>query len=494
MASLKERTSHSLSARLSIRVVIYATCLMLVALSVTFYFSRQIIRREAVGKAVLALDKTVQDIGNELRVAETATYNMRWNVEHHLDDPDIMKEYCRHVLRENPSIIGCAIALEPQYYPQKDSLYMAYAFRPDGKNYPDSIRFSSQFGELPYNQQAWYVEPKKLDGPYWAEPIVGNHTKVDDIITFSLPIHDREGRFVGILANDIDIDRLSTTIYSSKPFPHSYPTLLGKNGKYIIHPDTNRLFHQTVYELGATQADSSVSAVIRRMMAGETGYERVCLDGKNYFVFFKPYEDAGWRTAIVCPEDDIFGPYHRMWFYVVLVSLIGLSMLLAFCFLITRRQLQPLDDLALLVQHMADGNFNEPIAQSRWKDEIGQLQNSFRLMQQSLAAYIKENERVSAMLKDRNEILQKAYQQIMEADRVKMAFLHNVTDRIVPPIERIKEDSDNLIVNFQNLSQEEIARLVDEIDKDSAIVTDLLDQLIEVSLRDSGNEHYSKQS
>jgi methyl-accepting chemotaxis protein len=82
----------------------------------------------------------------------------------------------------------------------------------------------------------------------------------------------------------------------------------------------------------------------------------------------------------------------------------------------------------------------------------------------------------------------------MEADRVKTAFLHNVTDRIVPPIERIKEDSDNLIVNFQNLPQEEIARLVDEIDKDSAIVTDLLDQLIEVSLRDSGNEHYSKQS
>jgi hypothetical protein len=39
-----------------------------------------------------------------------------------------------------------------------------------------------------------------------------------------------------------------------------------------------------------------------------------------------------------------------------------------------------------------------------------------------------------------------------------------------------------------------IARLVDEIDKDSAIVTDLLDQLIEVSLRDSGNEHYSKPS
>ena len=90
MGSLKKRAYQSLSTRISVRVVAYATGLLLVALSVVLYISRQEAKKGAIEEATMVLDGTLLHIDNTLHQVETGTYNMHWNVEHHLDDPDIM--------------------------------------------------------------------------------------------------------------------------------------------------------------------------------------------------------------------------------------------------------------------------------------------------------------------------------------------------------------------------------------------------------------------
>lgn len=483
MKKLAKKTYQLLSTRVSIRVVAYATCLLVVALFLMFHFSRKAIRLETVSKAELVLEGTIQNIDNTIHIVETATNNMLWNVEHNLDRQDLMPYYCQRILESNPSIIGCAIAFEPYFYKQKDSLYMAYALRPDAKTWPESITFADSYGIGPYTQQPWYALAKERNRPYWIEPVIDNNYEYDDIITYSVPVRDHHGNFVGILGSDIDLDWLSNTILASKPFPNSYCTLIGKNGKYIIHPDTTRLFHQTIYEFGAQQLDPSVSECISKIMNGEEGFMPVKLDGKEYMVFFKPYPSTGWSAAIVCSESDIFGAYKRMWLYMVIICIVGLSGLLIVCFLSTRHQLRPLYRLARLLQFISEGNYNEPIAKSTRKDEIGHLQNSFQKMQQSLSDYIEEADKLAETLKERNETLRLAYQQAMEADRVKTAFLHNVTDQIVPPIERITTNADTLRIHYCDLSQEEIEKNVDSIKQDTDFVTNLLNQLLDVALR-----------
>lgn len=482
MGSLKKRAYQSLSTRISVRVVAYATGLLLVALSVVLYISRQEAKKGAIEEATMVLDGTLLHIDNTLHQVETGTYNMQWNVEHHLDDPDIMVTYCERLMQANPSMLSCAMAFEPGFYPQKDSLYIVYAYRPNGTE-DDSIAIEFKYGRTPYTVQEWYARPKKLDKPCWIEPDANEKTKIDDIITFSLPLHDKTGKFVGILGTDIDTDWLSKTILSAKPYPRSYCALLSKNGKYVIHPDTTRLFHQTVFEQGEKQRDPSVSQVIKRMMNGEEGYMDIEMDGKEFVVFYKPHERAGWSAAVVCPKDELLDDYDRMWFYMLIITGIGLTLVFLLCILTVKHQLHPLQELGATVQDMAEGHFNTPLPESKRCDEIGHLQNSFQKMQQSLAAYIKQADELSASLKERNENLSKTYQQIMKADRIKTDFLHNVTDQIASPMERIKKNADYLRENYRAMSKAEVEKIVNAIRDDSDIITTHLNRLLEVALR-----------
>lgn len=483
MASYIKRVQRSLSIRVSSRVVAFATCLLLVALSITFYVSRRSIRREAIEKAALVLDGTIQHIDNTLHMAETASNNMLWNIEHHLDDPKMMEFYCKKILIENPNILSCAMAFEPNYYPEReDSLYIVYTYRCDTCR-QGGIGLAYQYDTRDYTKQVWYARAQQQDQPCWIEPVIGNDNQLDDIISYSLPVHDSSGKLVGIFSTDLDLDWLSKTILSAKPFAHSYSTLMGKNGKYIIHPDTVRLYHQTVFEQGTKQEDASVARVIRLLMSGAEGYKPIVMDGQNYLVFYKPYKKAGWIAAIVCPEDDIFGTYNRMWYFMIPICVFSLLLLLLLCLYATKKELRPLQQLGNLTQMITQGEYGNLIRTSSRHDEIGHLQNSFRKMQQSLTAYIEEANNRSTILMESNEALHKAYQQTMEADRVKMAFMHNMSDQIVHPIERIKNNADYLRQHYNELSLDETNRLVESIREDSENISDQLNRMLEVALK-----------
>ena len=147
---------NTLSARICWWVLLSVTILFVAALLIMFRYSHNAIEKESLAKAEQMLNGKVMDIENMLHRVNVATTNMRWNVEQHLDDPDAMVKYTMQVVRSNPDIVGCAIAFEPNYYPQKGELYMTYAFRPEPES--DEILLSqdptiiqpNEFKSVPY--------------------------------------------------------------------------------------------------------------------------------------------------------------------------------------------------------------------------------------------------------------------------------------------------------------------------------------------------------
>jgi methyl-accepting chemotaxis protein len=71
----------------------------------------------------------------------------------------------------------------------------------------------------------------------------------------------------------------------------------------------------------------------------------------------------------------------------------------------------------------------------------------------------------------------------MKADRIKTDFLHNVTDQIASPMERIKKNADYLRENYRAMSKAEVEKIVNAIRDDSDIITTHLNRLLEVALR-----------
>ena len=142
--------------------------------------------------------------------------------------------------------------------------------------------------------------------------------------------------------------------------------------------------------------------------------------------------------------------------------------------------------LTASAQRIAKGKYNEQIPDSRQADEVGRLQDNFQKMQQSLSTNIGELEQLKTTLQQHGEDLNVAYNQAQKADRMKTAFLHNMTNQMIGPAEAIEKDVDALCSG--NAENQDIVYLSDDIQKNGGAIAELLDNLISESADEKRKE------
>ena len=478
-------------------MVVFATTVLLIAsLAIMLYYSRRILKEEALSNAAQTLEATIQHVDNILLSVEQASGNMYLNILPHLDKPEMIFTYCRQLVESNPSIAGCAIAFKPYYFENR-KYFMAYAYRTqtDSLKVTDSpVIHSETFGNTPYTAQEWFSKPMKTCRALWLSTTVeGQTNNTAPFITFSLTFVGRDGKTVGVLGVDLSISELSHVILSAKPSPNSYSVLLDSDGSYILHPDSNKLLRQTVFT--QSSSDHTVKEAGAAMLSGESGYKRFRMDGHDYYVFYKPFirsavpgrslERLNWSAGIVYPKDDIYGDFRRLLLVVLAITVVGLLALLVACRTFVHTQLLPLRMLTKSAQRIADGHYNEPIPDSHQHDEIGLLQDNFQSMQHALSNHVNELEQLNATLQERAEGLRSAYERAHKADRMKTAFLHNMTNQMLEPAITIDQCVGELCNLNEDTEQQESDRLVSTIQQQGKTIAEVLNNLLDISLDDN---------
>lgn len=494
------KINQNLSLRLNLMVVCEIALLLLAALLVMFYFSRKALKDEAMHHAEKTLEGTVQHIDNILLSIEQSAGNVYWELLAHLNEPERMYAYSRKVVEGNPYIVGCAIVFKPNYYPGHE-FFMAYVHRKGKSVMTDDsseLEIKESYTNRPYTQQMWYTQPMETGHACWTDPLKNEDAEDEPLSTFCLPIYDRNFECVGVLAVDLSIGLLSQIVLAAKPSPNGYSTLLARNGSFIVHPDPEKLSRQTVFVQMEHGADHSVQEAAEAMVAGQEGYKRFIMDGKVWYVFYKPFQRAevpgramerlGWSAGVVYPEDDIFGEYNQLIYLVLAISIIGLVLFFILCRMVINRQLSPLHMLTLSAQHLADGNYDETIPNTQRDDEIGQLQENFQHIQQSLVSYVGEQKLLTKTLKERGKVLQKAYDHAQKAERVKTAFLHHMTNQMIEPAEIIEKSVTTLCNDYQDIKMEEANREVNTIVEQTKNIINLVNHLLHVAENGSGKE------
>ena len=493
MINLTRNIYRTLSLRISLMVVCAIAVLLAATLFVMFRFSRKAMKEEALQKASQTLEATVQQIDNVLLSVEQASGNIYFDLMQHLDEPEKMFTYSRRLVEDNPYITGCAIAMKPYYYEDSGQYFMAYVYQKKSAGLQvstDSIIQAETFGDVPYPEQIWFAKPMETGLPCWIEPLKDQEADGGAIMTFSLPFY-QDGQPVGVLAVDVSIALLTRIVMSAKPTPNAYATLLGNDGPYIVHPDSSKRMNETVFTQTKRGADPSLLKAAQAMMSGETGYKPFTINGTDCFVFYKPFvrtavpgrytENLGWSAGIVFPEDDIFGDYNNLLTLVLAVAIVGLLLLLILCGTIIHSQLLPLRLLTKQAQHIAEGNYEETIPDSQQDDEVGRLQHHFKEMQKALSANMGELKRLTDTLNERGKVLEEAYEQAKEGDRMKTAFLHNMTNQMTAPVNNICNDVLLLCNQSEETEAEKTASTVSDILQKGKVVTVLLNDLLDVS-------------
>ena len=396
MKRLIDTLRRSFSARLSLWVVSFAALVFLGAMAYFFTVSRRYVREEAILRATQVVENSVLRLNNILEDVQLSADNLEWLVYRHLEEPEMMMEYSRITVQSNPVLSGCSISFEPNFF-EGQYYYSAYS------GYIGGNLETEQEGDEDYQYfyLDWYLQPKLLNQPCWTEPYSdweqddAEDRQTQRMVSYCKPLTTPDG-FIGSISLDISLKWLSDNLSPVKPYPHSYSILVSRGGTFLVHPDPEKLFYQTIFTEGLIDPKPELDELGKSMLGLEAGYRQMEIDGIRSYVFFTPLKATGWSMAIVCPESDIFGRFNRLRRIIIAIDILGLLLLFLSCFRVIRKAMQPLSDLARQAEDIASGHFDTVLPENTQPDELGTLSRSFADMQSSLVSYMDELTRTTA--------------------------------------------------------------------------------------------------
>ena len=434
------RIRQSLALKLGIGILLMTIFIFVVSLGILFLQSRRMVRQGATERANAVLSTTVQRLCRYLNTIETATDAHDWLIPHHLH-PDSLLAYSHRIVQLNRHVDGCSISTEPEVFPRFGTHFSAYTVR---KN--DSVETVI---EEPYDyfDKIWYATPRDTRQTCWVvyyDETDSLALTLDGLIaSYCKPIYDNRQQFVGVISSDIALLRLSEIISAEKPYPHSYFMLIGDDGRYLTHPDPQKLFRETIHH------DSLLA----------TRHNLVC---------YQPVPGTGWQLAIVCPDSDILQGYYQLGHVVTPLIVGGLLLILLFSLWAVTHAIKPISQLLSHTRLIADGNYDKPFPPSQRQDVIGRLQNSFAAMQQSLNFHVGSIRYVTEQTSRRNAELAHATHLTEEADRQKAIFIQNVTHQIRTPLNIIMGFAQVLRDSGRQLPTEELSSITETMQHSAA--------------------------
>ena len=445
MNAIVQRIRQSLSLRLSLWILGIVVVIFIITIGFLFHRTKESVRQGAIDQASQVLNNNLQHLVGILNEIEVATNNSDWLVMQNLQ-PDSLLALSRQILELNPNLFGCSIAFVPNFFEDQGKYFSAYSSNDNGH------LETEQEGNDDYNyfEMDWYKEPMKLQKPCWVDPFRdyspdGIVTR-DMIASYCKPLITADGRCIGVISSDISHRRLTQAFASEWIYQHSYYMLIGKSKQLIASSSE----HPSVSDL-----DRSDCLVLQEEIPG-----------------------TGWTLAFICPESDIFKEYNQMFYIIVSIILFGLLMILSLCYFVVHRTVAPIRLLASQARDIEKGCYDKRITRSSRKDEIGLLQNSFATMQQSIADYIANLQKMKAETEQRNEELIVAKNLAEEADNKKKAFIQDISHQIRTPLNIIGGFAQVLRDDHSILSEEEKADIAKDILQNSYSITNIVNNWI----------------
>ena len=443
-----------LSIRLGLLIVLIITVVFSLLFDFLFYRCKYYVRQAAIERAAQLLDNTAERINGIMDETEVVTNYMAMYTPRHLH-PDSLLAITHRTVADHSFLTGFAISMEPYYFPEMGRYFSAYSLREN-----DTISTVRE-GPFEYFEKIWYKSSHIRGVPCWVDAYddynEGTQSSKDILTSYCCPMRDENGKFIGSITASLTLKWLSEAVTQIKPFPNSSAIMIGRTGTYLVHPDTAKLYRETIFSDADPRVRRDITSLGKAMIAGHSGMMLTIVDGKDSYIFYRPLERTGWSIAIVCPASDVFRRYNQLLYAVWIMIGFGLLMLLLICYQTVRKAMQPLKQLSHQAQHIANGNFEEPLSESQRSDSVGRLTNSFILMQHSLASSVSDIRQVNAKLEQRYEELARAYQLKMEANEQKTAFIRNMFHQIRTPLNIISGFTQVLSSSIGELSEEEIA-------------------------------------
>lgn len=291
-------------------------------------FAQNALKREALLSAQSSMEETKDRIMEVVTETEAALRNSVWIAQWSLYETDSLKNICKRIVQDNPTINGSSVALVPGYSKRKP-LMAPFAYRDE--NGEVSLK-SLATEEYDYPSHEWFKAPLEKGRGYWSEPYYDKQGSGNLVVTYSIPVPDRDGEYGAVITADVSLEWLYGMMKSdTSKYPGSFGTLVSHIGTVMQCPVDSLIMSSTVWDIGAyMKYPAGFDKLANDMVMGETGMVQIqgTQDKTNYYVYYAPVQKTGWSMSIVIPEAEIFKGLKNVVFIVILLQVLGLAMLI----------------------------------------------------------------------------------------------------------------------------------------------------------------------
>ncbi len=335
--------AYSLAKRLTYRIMAVVLVMMAIIAGFTYFTVKSYMLQEAQERYEGVLLRDHEEFRRRLETVTVATESHVKDMEQNLNDPDQISAKVEHITRSIKSISRCGLLYIPSYFPDKQRCFGLYAY----ENHDGSIfvgRIDSTYSVYP--ERDWLVRGLALDTASWSNvyneyPLSPNTDVPRQVITYSVPIHNKKGRVVAMLCSDMSLEFLRDEMmdditemsqkYEQGHNRHSYNFVINHRGTYIIHPDQKRILNANFYDEAKLTTNKIDDKVVAQMIRGEKGSAMVEIDGVPSWIYYRTVKHMNWIIAIVVPREVIMHNGRMLNTIILLTVLLGLLAIYFIC-------------------------------------------------------------------------------------------------------------------------------------------------------------------
>jgi len=283
-------------------------------------------------------------------------------------------------------------------------------------NYPNNDLASVVPPYFDVTQQPWFLDVAPAHNPghksVWSTPHLDAAIH-GLIVTNSLPIFDSAGNFRGVIAMDIQLNRLTDIVSNIRVGKTGYALLIDKDFRLIAISERgygDLGIKSLSLSLGQVLQPSNLSnqlpveffKILSNMSKDQTGLEKISIAGVDRFIVYSPISEPGYSLAVIVPSQEYLtgaatakeqiseATTNTLQSSFVLVAVILMFALLA-AVLIGNALTSPLIALTETAEEITGGNLNAE-ASVKSSDEIGTLAKTLNTMTSTLRDLIQSLE------------------------------------------------------------------------------------------------------
>ncbi|AKN31624.1 chemotaxis protein [Clostridium carboxidivorans P7] len=313
-----------------------------------------------------------------------------------------------------------------------------------------------------------------------SDPLIGKVSGSVEV-KYVVPIKNNN-EVVGVLIETRDGNALSELTNQVKVGTTGYAFMIKKDGTTIanVNKDLVMKMDNTIENAKKDNKLQPLADIIKKMGAGESGIGQYNYSGVEKYVGYAPVKGTEWSVGVTVTNGEILSELNSLKVSVAAFSILFILIGLATVYIIANSISKGIKSTSKHLGLLAEGNLCEEVSPKylQLKDEVGDMTNSMKVMQESLKQMISRIKDNSTSINMQSENLSSISEEIASSSQ-------NVTEAINEIAKGTSSQSEDFInvTEILNDFSDKLSGMVGEIQ-----VVDSNSREISLMAKESSNE------